>query len=209
MAEKSVDPLDDAIGSVQRDLGEPLPLERVVDAFAAAAEDTPPPPKKPGRKPDPNSRRSRAGKYAAQGVAPEQASGKVSDPPIPEKPKFEPIKAESVAESIKQLDAIVVKMMGTVPLSNEEAQGGGAVFAPVLDHYMPMLADKGGMWLPAVTWIVLVYGPRAYEVLDRRQQAMEAKKRGQPVEAQARENGKDNFPRKDVDPARPFSVVTR
>src|SRR3954467_2750048 len=133
MAE-TANPLDAALDSIQRDdLGGSTGSDNGGDAFAPPP---PPPeteqPKKPGRPRNPNSRRARSGKYGA--AAPPPASGPVSDPPLPaqrvEYPKIDPA---SVTESIRQIDALIVKAFGTTPLSSDEAKGGGAVFAPVLD----------------------------------------------------------------------------
>lgn len=199
MAENGPSPLDVAVESVQRAQlgGVPVPVEET-DPFS------PPPveleaiaPKPRGRPRNPDSRRARSGVYSGKG---KPASGPVKNPPIPEiKPEFPKIAPESVAQTIRQLDAIIVKLAGTAPLSPEEALSGGAVFGPVLDHYMPLLADKGALWLAPLTWVVLAYGPRAYEVLDRRQKLLAAKKAGftpVPVDGGAPgENGRAiNFP---------------
>jgi len=201
-------PLDAALESIEREeLGGVPPKEDPVaaDPFAAPAVEPVPVPKKRGRPVNPNSRRARAGVYSGA------QSGKVKDPPVPEvKPEYPKIAPESVAATIKQIDGLIVKWAGTAPLSEEEAQGGGIVFAPVLDHYMPLLVEKGGMWLGPFTWVVLAYGPRAYEVLDRRQQLLEAKKRGytpQPEEARSGENGKATFSASDGTPFVPFPIV--
>lgn len=192
MADNVPSPLDVAVESVQRAQlgGVPVTVEEA-DPFA------PPPielePAKPrGRPRNPDSRRARSGVYSGKG---KPASGPVKNPPVPEvKPEFPKIAPESVAQSIRQIDAIIVKLAGTAPLSPEEALSGGQVFGPVLDHYMPLLADKGALWLAPLTWVVLAYGPRAYEVLDRRQKLLAAKKAGftpGPVEGGAPgENGK-------------------
>lgn len=205
-------PLDAAIESIER-----VELGGVPPKVESPGDDpfAPPPlepelvaPKPRGRPRSPDSRRARSGVYSGK-----RASGPVKGPPVPEvKPDYPAIAPGSVAASIKQIDAIIVKLVGTAPLTEEEAQGGGVVFAPVLDHYMPLLAEKGGMWLAPFTWVVLAYGPRAYEVLDRRQQLLAAKKRGytSPVSEEARpgETGAATFPgASDAAPARPFSVV--
>ena len=207
---EGISPLDAAIESIERvELGGVAPK---VDSPGDDDPFTPPPPEsepvapKPrGRPRSPDSRRARSGVYSGK-----RASGPVKGPPVPEvKPEYPAIAPGSVAASIKQIDVIIVKLAGTTPLSEEEAQGGGAVFAPVLDHYMPLLAEKGGMWLAPFTWVVLAYGPRAYEVLDRRQRRIDAVKRGVPVvEAQPGEsNGREPFPpASDADIPRPFSV---
>jgi len=210
MAENT-SPLDAALESIEREeLGGTAPKVESPDADPFSppppADVEPEVPKKRGRPVNPNSRRARAGVYSGA------ASGKVKNPPVPEvRPDYSKIAPASVAASIKQIDAIIVKLAGTAPLSEEEAQGGGAVFAPVLDHYMPLLAEKGGMWLAPFTWVVLAYGPRAYEVLDRRQHMLEAKKRGYtaPVSEEARsgETGTTTFPASDPVPVPPLSVV--
>jgi len=217
MADTTANPLDDALDSIQReDLGGSVAgAENGGDAFAPPPP--PPPateqPKKPGRPRNPNSRRARSGKYgnaAAPPTAP--ASGPVNDPPLPtqrvEYPKIDPA---SVTQSIQQIDALIVKAFGTTPLTPDEAKGGGAVFAPVLDHYMPLLADKGGMWIAPLTWVILAYGPRAYEVLDAKQKAAEAKRNGwtQPAGAQSGDNGKRTFPATTDETARPVSADIR
>lgn len=203
-------PLDAAIESIQRgDLGgEPVNAEDTAeDPFSLPLPEPEPVAKPRGRPRKPDSRRARSGVYAGKA----KASGPVKDPPIPEvKPDFPRIAPESVTQSIKQLDAIIVKLAGTAPLTGEEATSGGVVFAPVLDHYMPLLAEKGGVWLAPFTWVVLAYGPRAYEVLERRQKMLEAKKRGYtaPPEAQpGEESGKTTFPASDdTGHVRPFSL---
>lgn len=187
-------PLDAALESIEReDLAGGSARQPEGDAFAPPPSIEPEQLKKPGRKRDPNSRRSRSGKYKGGASAP-GASGPVSDPPLPvtkvDYPKIDPA---SVSESIQQIDALIVKVFGTQPLSPKEAEGGGVVFAPVLDHYMPLLAEKGGLWIAPLTWVVLAYGPRAYEVLDARQKAVEAKRNGFTQGAQSGENGKRTF----------------
>jgi hypothetical protein len=206
-------PLDDALNSVEReelggDSGVTSPDES--DPFASSTMETESPAPKPrGRPRNPNGRAAqRAARAAARnGGAPPVASGKVSDPPVPEiTTEFEKIAPGAVAESLKQIDAHIVKHFGTVPLTNEEAQAGGTVLGPVLDHYMPMLAAKGGMWVPAFTWVVMVYGPRAYEVLDNRQRRIEAQKRGVTTGAQSGETDNANFRLENTAPVRPFSA---
>lgn len=203
----TANPLDAALESIQRDdLGGSTGGDNGGDAFAPPP---PPPeteqPKKPGRPRNPNSRRARSGKYGAAATPP--ASGPVNDPPLPaarvEYPKIDPA---SVTQSIQQIDALIVKAFGTAPLTPDEAKGGGAVFAPVLDHYMPLLADKGGMWIAPLTWVILAYGPRAYEVLDAKQKAAEAKRNGWTTGAQSGENGRRTFQPTADETARPFSV---
>lgn len=205
----SASPLDSALESVKlEELGgaSGAASPDVVDPFATSQVETEAP-KPRGRPPQPNSRRAqRAARAAARGETP-TASGKVSDPPVPEtQTEFEKIAPGAVAESLKQIDAHIVKHFGTVPLTNDEAQAGGTVLGPVLDHYMPMLAAKGGMWVPAFTWVVMAYGPRVYEVLDNRQRRIEAQKRG--VTAEARTGGTDNtnFRLENTAPVRPFSA---
>lgn len=83
------------------------------------------------------------------------------------RPDYLKISPASVADSIKRVDEVVVKLAGTAPLTEGEAQSGGAVIASTLDHYMPLLVQRGGLWLKPVTWIVLTYGPRAFEVFTR------------------------------------------
>lgn len=176
-------PLDAALDGIERDGlkgGAPPPPPPVVEGEDGSSPPSPPPdspPKRRGRPISPNSRRARAGAYIG-GV-----SGPVKGPPVPPdaRVEFAKISPDAVAASIKQIDAIIVKMAGTAPLTPEEAKGGGEVFAPVLDHYMPLLADKGGMWVGPVTWVVLAYGPRVYELLDQRQRDIDAKRRGIPV----------------------------
>lgn len=189
----SPSPLDDAIEEVERGelagVSDPAPVPDADPFEAPPAPPPPEPPKKRGRPVNPNSRRARAGKYAGS------QSAKVEGPPPPvvsvDYPKIKPA---SVAASIKQIDAIIVKMAGTSPLTPEEMESGGEVFAPVLDHYMPLLAEKGGLWIGPFTWVVLAYGPRAYELLDQRQRRQEAQKQGFTDKgAQSGDNGKSTF----------------
>lgn len=214
MAETTANPLDDALESIQRDdLGGSATAGGDNGGDAFAPPPPPPPeteqPKKPGRPRNPNSRRSRSGKYGGAAAPPPPASGPVNDPPLPaqrvEYPKIDPA---SVSQSIQQIDALLVKAFGTTPISPDEAKGGGAVFAPVLDHYMPLLADKGGLWIAPLTWVILTYGPRAYEVLDAKQKAEAARRNGwtQPAGAQSGDNGKRTFQPAGDETARPFSV---
>lgn len=210
MAEDTVSPLDDAIESVQRsdlDGGTANLKLDDVDPFAAPSPVIEEPPKKRGRPPNPNGRAAQ--RAARKAGAPLPASGVVKDPPVPEvKPEYAKIDPAAVAQSIRQIDAIIVKLAGTAPLSPEEALAGGGVFAPILDHYMPMIADKGGLWIAPATWVVIAYGPRAYEILERRQQ--EAKKRPASEEARPGENnGTTTFRRSDSDPASAFSLATQ
>lgn len=190
---ETTSPLDAALDDVQRlELGgEPSKSEENADPFASIPTEPAPTPKR-GRPRNPNSRRARQGVYS--GVTPPKPTfGKVSDPSVPdirqEYPKIDP---SSVAQSLRQLDAIIVKMAGTTPLTPEEIEHGGGVFAPVLDHYMPMLAEKGGVWIAPLTWMILAYGPRAYDVLDRK----EREKKGlqpRPIGGAAGENGQVTF----------------
>lgn len=207
-------PLDDALESIQRDdLGGSVSAaggDSGGDAFAPPPPAPPAtePPKRPGRPRKPGSRREQreAAKRLREAGG---ASGPVNDPPVPaprvDYPKIDPA---SVTQSIQQIDALIVKAFGTAPLTPDEAKGGGAVFAPVLDHYMPLLAEKGGMWIAPLTWVILAYGPRAYEVLDAKQKAEAAKRNGwtQPTGAQSGENGKRTFQPTGEATARPFSI---
>lgn len=207
--EGSASPLDDAIDSVQReDLGGTASKpDEGGDAFAPPAPAVVEPQKKRGRPVNPNSRRARAGKYAGGSAA----SGPVSDPPLPEQAskEYPKIPVAAVAESLRRIDARIVAATGMQPLTEDEIKGGGEVFAPVLDHYMPLLTQQGGgIWVAPVTWALLAYGPRVWEMIEQRQRDREAKKHGwtQGQGAQSGENGKRTFQPMADETARPFSV---
>lgn len=177
---ETTSPLDAAIEGVQRTElgGVPEPADVNADPFAIPPVEESSAPKPRGRPRNPNGRAAQRAARAASSAAP-KASGRVSDPPAPEvRPEYPKIKPAAVAQSIRQLDAIIVKLAGTAPLSPEESAQGGEVFAPVLDHYMPLLAEKGSIWIAPFTWVVLAYGPRAYEVLDRREQQKQFRQQG-------------------------------
>ncbi|HJQ27679.1 MAG TPA: hypothetical protein VKA60_27595 [Blastocatellia bacterium] len=190
---ETLDPLGDALESVKREQlgGDSAPPAESGDAFEPPAE--PEQKQKPGRKPDPNSRRSR--REARRREAAAAASGKVEGPPPPVdtvRVEYPPISPKAVADSLRQLDEQISRAIGTEPLTEDELLEGGGVFAPILDHYMPLLAQEGGLWVPAATFVVMAYGPRLWEAIDR----MQRRKAGLPP-APAKEaraaNGEGDF----------------
>lgn len=195
-------PLDDALADAERNLGggeqsapPPAPSD---DASTQAPPDETP--SRRGRKPDPNSRRAQreARRAAAGGAA---AAPKIQGPPPPVdsvRVVYPPIAPEAVADSLRQLDEQISRAIGTAPLSEAELLEGGGVFAPILDHYMPLLAQEGGLWLPATSFVVMAYGPRLWEAIDRARENAARRKQGlapiPPKQGAPAANGVGTFP---------------
>jgi hypothetical protein len=172
------DALADAIADAERDhsVGGSS-LEPPADDSSQQQQEPEEP--KRGRKRDPNSRRSRRGVYSGAPSSTSTDEPKVQGPPPPvdrRRVEYPPIDPAAVADSLQQLDAQISRALGTQPLTKAELLEGGGVFAPILDHYMPLLAAEGGMWVPAATFVVMAYGPRLWELMDN----MQRRKKGLP-----------------------------
>lgn len=114
-------------------------------------------------------------------------SGPVNDGPAPDpEPEqssdYQPIDPAAVAAMLRRLDQAVARRCSTEPLTADELEEGGVVFAPVVDHYLSQLVQgQGSMWGAPTMWVVLAYGPRAIEALERRQ------RKGQRLDSSAQD----------------------
>lgn len=79
--------------------------------------------------------------------------------------KVAPINPAQLEGLLRKVDAKLAERLGMDPLSNNDVREGAEVFAPILDHYAPLLAEKGGIWTAPALWALLAYGPRVYDVV--------------------------------------------
>lgn len=128
---------------------------------------TEPAPGSTGRKKDKSGAQKRKERDERDRRARAGGAAEVKGPP----PPAEKIPPEAVAALIRQIDAAIVGMARTVPITSEDAKNGGEVWAPILDHYFPQIAERGGIWMAPTMWTLGVYGPRILEIFQRRQAA--------------------------------------
>ncbi len=185
MIENNSDPFEDAAASARSEIHDDAPLASVEGDFADDTQESIRPRGRPrgshnrsGRKLShkranitARQRRRAQGQTETGGTPAGEAVYEAQEDKatrLEVKVKLAPIPSASVALAIKQLDALLVRRAGTLPLSEEEASQGGVVFAPILDHYMPLLAGDGGMWVPAAIWVLGAYAPRVIELSERK-----------------------------------------
>lgn len=135
----------------------PAPAESGAAAPPAPERRGPGAPIKHGKYAGRKRKRSSSSKGSSAPKALPAGSSDVQGPPPPAMKPLDPRELEpAMRETLEQ----ITQLSGTQPPTTLEVERGARCFAPLIDHYAPIVAEKGGPWTAPVIFAIGFAAPR-------------------------------------------------